>query len=259
MNKLDNKFKKLRQENRGALIAYFPIGEPGIDALKMADVYVANGVDVLEIGLPVKNPYLDGKVIGESMERIRESGFTVEKAFEIIKEIYIKHNDIALEIMCYKQIFEEINIETFTELCNNSFIDAVLVADAAINDQEYIKTFLGEDIHCLSFLPFNTDKEYLSYLSENSKGFVFLQATDGATGARKTLTPGLINKIETAKTFIKSTPICVGFGISDEKQCASVKNMGADGVIIGSAVVSSMKLEGIDKCGELLRRCKQNL
>lgn len=259
MNKLDNRFNRLKQEGRGALIVYFPIGEPGIDALKMADVYAKNGVDVLEIGLPVKDPYLDGKTISESMKRIRESGFTAEKAFESIKKIHEMHKDIALEIMCYKQIFQEINIEEFSELCHNSFIDAVLVADAEIKEQEYIKTFLGEDIHCLSFLPFNTDQEYLDYLSEYSKGFVFLQATNGSTGAREQLDPELGNKIKTAKDFIKNTPVCAGFGISDEKQCASVKSMGADGVIIGSASVSHMKSEGIDKCGEFLGKCKNSL
>ena len=198
MNKLDNRFEKLRQENSGALIVYFPIGEPGIDALEMADIYISNGVDVLEIGLPVKNPYLDGKTISESMKRIRESGFTAEKAFDLIRKIHEKHKNIALEIMCYKQIFQEINIERFSELCHNNFIDAVLTADADTGEQEHIKASLGGDIHCLSFLPFNTDKEYLDYLSENSRGFVFLQATDGSTGAREQLDPGLKDRIETA-------------------------------------------------------------
>lgn len=259
MNKLDNRFNKLKIEKKGALIVYFPIGEPGIDTLKLADNYISSGVDVLEIGLPVKDPYLDGKTISGSMERIRESGFKAEEAFELIKEIHKRHPETALEIMCYKQIFDEIIIEKFADLCHSSFIDAILVADADFTYQEYLKKFLGKDVHCLSFLPFQADKKYLDYLTIYSKGFVFLQAINGMTGARKELDPELENKIQRAKKFITNTPVCAGFGISDAKQCAEVKAMGADGVIIGSEAVIKLKSLGIEKCVEFLKECKNSL
>ena len=259
MNKLDNRFKALKKENKGALIVYFPMGEPGIDMLELADNYVNSGVDVLEIGLPVKDPYLDGKTISDSMERIIESGFKPERAFEVIKEIHKRHPDTALEIMCYKQIFDEIFIEKFADLCHSSFIDAVLVADADFTEQEYIKVFLGKDVHCLSFLPFQPEQKYLDYLTIYSKGFVFLQAINGGTGARAELDPELGDKIRTAKKLINNTPICAGFGISSAKHCSQVKAMGADGVIIGSEAVIKLKSLGIEKCAAFLKECKESL
>lgn len=259
MNKLDNRLKALKEKGRSALITYFPIGEPGIDMLQLAEAYVSSGVDVLEIGLPVENPYLDGKTIGESMGRIRRSGFKTENAFKLIKKIHAHYPDIPLEIMCYKQILDEIPLEEFGELCNNSFIDAVLVADASFEDQEYIKKFLGDNIHCLSFLPFQAQQEYIEYLSIHSKGYIFLQATDGKTGAQDQLDPKVESKIKAAKKIITRTPVCAGFGISNSKQCAEVKRMGADGVIIGSAAVSQLKSAGIEKCAIFLKECKNSL
>jgi tryptophan synthase alpha chain len=259
MNKLDNRFKELKREDRGALIVYFPIGEPNIDMLELADNYVNSGVDVLEIGLPVNDPYLDGKTISQSMRRIRESGFKIEHAFEQIREIHRRHPDVGLEIMCYKQIFDLINLSEFSDTCRNSFIDAVLVADANLDDQNYIRGYLGEKIHCLSFLPFQTEQKYLEYLALNSKGFVFLQAQNGKTGARLELEPQLDNKIKWAKELINCTPVCVGFGISTPEQCSQVKAMGADGVIIGSEAVTRLKTLGVRECAAFLRECKNSL
>ncbi|HEO63658.1 MAG TPA: tryptophan synthase subunit alpha, partial [Candidatus Omnitrophica bacterium] len=58
----------------------------------------------------------------------------------------------------------------------------------------------------------------------------------GVTGTRNKLSGNLSAKINQAKNYFKK-PLCVGFGISNSEQVRQIKKY-ADGVIIGSAIVS---------------------
>jgi len=61
----------------------------------------------------------------------------------------------------------------------------------------------------------------------------------GVTGARKTLSGDLKSKIKQIKSFTKK-PVVVGFGISTAKQVRQMISYGADGVVVGSALIKSI-------------------
>ncbi|MDE7062372.1 MAG: tryptophan synthase subunit alpha, partial [Lachnospiraceae bacterium] len=73
MNRLDRHFRRQRELGKGVLITYFPIGEPKYDTLELAETYIENGSDLFEIGLPVPDPFADGKAVSDSMKRVREA------------------------------------------------------------------------------------------------------------------------------------------------------------------------------------------
>ena len=85
---------------RPALICYLPLGDPfGADDL--AEVYAECGVDVLEIGVPGGDPYLDGKTIADSIRRARSAGVTARRAAELIGEYRAALPDTAMVWMTY--------------------------------------------------------------------------------------------------------------------------------------------------------------
>jgi tryptophan synthase alpha chain len=88
-----------------------------------------------------------------------------------------------------------------------------------------------------------------------TQGFMYLVSVTGVTGARGQVS----DKVESLVQMIKSETdqsVCVGFGVSSAEQAALIKSWGADGVIVGSALVkclgnSNSPSEGVAKMMEL--------
>jgi tryptophan synthase alpha chain len=57
------------------------------------------------------------------------------------------------------------------------------------------------------------------------------------TGPRATLDPISASRIETLRASGIAAPILLGFGISDGAQARAAMDLGADGVVVGSAVL----------------------
>jgi tryptophan synthase alpha chain len=77
-------------------------------------------------------------------------------------------------------------------------------------------------------------------------GFIYVASVMGTTGVRKEVendTKELIKRIK-LQTDI---PICVGFGISEEKHVHEVLDVGSDGAIVGSAIINLIKKNLDDK------------
>lgn len=72
-----------------------------------------------------------------------------------------------------------------------------------------------------------------------TQGFLYLVSVTGVTGARSEVSA----RVQQLITDIKGKtelPVCVGFGVSDGSQAAQLKGWGADGVIVGSALVKQL-------------------
>ena len=69
-----------------------------------------------------------------------------------------------------------------------------------------------------------------------SKGFTYLVSVTGVTGERSNLEDRVNFLVQKIKQF-SSNPVAVGFGISDAKHVSQVREWGADGAIVGSALV----------------------
>ena len=68
---------------RPSLICYLPLGTPWA-ATTSRQLYRACGVDVLEVGVPGGDPYLDGRTISDSVRRARLAGVGAQRAGELI-------------------------------------------------------------------------------------------------------------------------------------------------------------------------------
>lgn len=260
MNLLDKKFEYAKSRDEGVLIAYFPLGEPGFDPVEMAETYYQNGVDVLEIAYPVADPFVDGAVVAGSMHRILEAGFfTPDWYFEQLERIKAAVPDVSLEVFGYSQMFNSIKKDEFYGLCKKSGVDSILIADLDGQSRSKMDRDLPEDIYNLRFMPFHYSQNDLEDADKHAKGYIFLQATDGVTGARESLDERLGLKVEELKKRLPKTRICPGFGISTENHCKSIMSMGGDGVIIGSLVVDTVYKHKLAETGKLLKRLKDSL
>lgn len=242
---------------KGSLICYFPLGDTKFDPIHMAGLYLESGVDVLELGIPSKTPYLDGEIVTSSMGRALKDKSVLE-CLSIITKIREEYPDSILQAMCYKSLFNEISWEELNSIFKASKLDGLLVADADHIELVDIRENLYSETALVSFVPFDYDSSEFDFINTKVNGYVFFQAVSGPTGARDNLDPQLKNKIQNLKANIKNVPVCAGFGISKPEHCKQIAEMGADGVIIGSATLSKM-LEGEETLITFLKDCKNNL
>jgi tryptophan synthase alpha chain len=257
---MDRVFSKILESGEKILVTNFPIGDTIlVDDLEWGQKYFDNGSSTLEICLPYEKPVLDGSVVSSSMARALKNT-TLDKVFDTIKKLRKRHPDQVLHIMCYFEIIEKYGIKEFAKICDHCGVDAVLAPNTPLELYSEMDTILGEyNIHNIRFVPFHINEAIIDDLKKNAKGYIFLQAVDGATGPQESVSHKVAENIKLMKDKWIATPVVAGFGISTPDQVKEVIDMGADGVIVGSALINSIA----DGYGEafiesLSQACKTN-
>jgi tryptophan synthase alpha chain len=77
-----------------------------------------------------------------------------------------------------------------------------------------------------------------------SRGFTYLVSVTGVTGVRASLE----SRVEPLVQQLQAqggSPVAVGFGISGPEQARQVREWGADGAIVGSALVRAMEAAAV--------------
>lgn len=237
-NRMEKIFAEMKEKGEKVLILYFPVGDPALgDSVDWAEKYFKNGNTVLEIGLPYENPVLDGSVVKGSMERALEK-IDVDGAFEIIREMRKRCPDNILQIMTYYEIIERYGAKKFAEICHDIDVDAVLTPNASVEAIKELDDELGKyNIVNLRFVPYHLNDEVIEDVKNNAQGYAFLQAVDGGTGMQSSVSEQVRVNIDIFKKENPQCLLCPGFGISNAEQVAEVMSMGAEGCIVGSAVV----------------------
>ena len=92
------------------------------------------------------------------------------------------------------------------------------------------------EIDPILFVSQTTSPERLEMILEVAGGFVYLVAAMGVTGVREGIAPETISCIQNLKERT-ALPVVPGFGISTPEQVQICAEAGADGVIIGSAII----------------------
>lgn len=240
MNRMQRILPDMKKRGEKILVSYFPLADTIFDNndAKWAKKYFANGATVLEMGLPYENPALDGKTVRESMERAL-SHCTTNQAFDIIKDIRKECPDNILQVMTYYGNIEKYGIADFARRCADCGADAVLAPDTPREKYGEMDTELGKrGLIFLRFAPYNLTDDIIEDVQANAKGYIFQQAVDGVTGVVEGVSEQVEKNIRRLREAGVTTPVIAGFGISSPEQIATALKMGADGVVVGSAIVS---------------------
>jgi tryptophan synthase alpha chain len=236
--------------NRAAVIPFFVIGDPDYKtSLKIVKAAIDAGADILELGIPFSDPIADGPTIQKADVRSLKKGMTVKKALAFIKELK-QHKDIPIGLLMYYNLIYQYGVEKFFRDFHNAGVNSVLVADLSIDDADEITgPAKSAGLDTVFMVTPNTGKQRLKSIASKTTGFIYAVSLLGVTGSKDKLSgsvKGLIGRIK-KETRV---PVCVGFGISTPEHVAEVAKAGADGVIIGSKIVSLIEdnLKNKEKC-----------
>ncbi len=211
-------------------------GDPNFQtSLKIAKT-LCKYADLLEIGFPYSDPLADGPTIQAADMRALSAGATTDSVFRLIKNIR-KFSQIPITVLIYANLVLQRGIDKFYKDASDSGIDGVLIPDVPVEEADvFAKAAAKYNINQIFLITQTTDNQRLRKILMRAQGFLYLVSILGVTGARKSFT-------DDTKQFIRrvrkqtSLPLCVGFGVSTPKQFKEMVKAGADGVIVGSAIV----------------------
>jgi tryptophan synthase alpha chain len=231
-------FDLCREDNRAALIGYLPTGYP--DMRTSVDAMIAlveSGCDLIEVGVPYSDPGMDGPTIARATEAALRGGVRVRDTLAAVEAISLAGGRAV--VMTYWNPVLRYGVDAFARdlasVGGHGLITPDLIPDEA---QQW---FAASDAHRLDriFLvaPSSTRQRLVTTV-EASRGFVYAASTMGVTGARAAVSqaaPKLVGRVKA----VSDIPVGVGLGVRSGEQAAQIAGY-ADGVIVGSALVSAL-------------------
>ncbi|MDD4126205.1 MAG: tryptophan synthase subunit alpha [Methanomicrobium sp.] len=259
MTELSGKERLSAAFEKPGFVAYTVAGDPSAaESIEIAKALIDGGCDVLELGVPFSDPVADGGVIQAADTRAIDAGITTDGVFSIVKEIR-KYSDVPIVFLVYCNIVFQRGIDRFYNEAKDAGVDGILIVD--MPPEEAGNAFSASQktgIAQIFLVTQTTSDERLYGIVEMASGFIYLVSTLGVTGKRAEVSKeaySLLKRVkEKAAGAKKSIPVAVGFGISEPRHAREIIENGADGVIVGSAIVSVIEknLKSRDKiCGEL--------
>ncbi len=242
MSRLAGLFASCRAEDRAALIGYLPTGFPDVESSIAAMVaMVESGCDIIEVGIAYSDPGMDGPTIAAATEVALRGGVRVSDAFRAVEAISNAGGHAV--VMTYWNPVLRKGVDTFArDLASAGGLGLItpdLIPDEA---DDWFAVSEAHGLDRIFLVAPSSTPERLAATVEASTGFVYAASTMGVTGARDAVSnaaPELVGRIKA----ISDIPVGVGLGVRSREQAAEIGAY-ADGVIVGSALVSALK-EGI--------------
>lgn len=248
MSRLAPMFETCRSEARSALIGYLPTGFPDVPtSISAMTKLVESGCDLVEVGIAYSDPGMDGPTIAAATDVALRGGVRVRDSLAAVEAI--SNAGGRAVVMTYWNVVLRWGIEAFARdlasVGGLGMITPDLIPDEA---DEWLEASESHDLDRIFLVAPSSTPERLTMTVKASRGFVYAASTMGVTGARdavSTAAPELVRRVKA----VSDIPVGVGLGVRSGAQAAEIGAY-ADGVIVGSALVSALQ-NGVDAVGTL--------
>jgi len=236
MNRIDKRFRQLREAGKKAFIAYITAGDPSLSATaKLVRGLEDAGVDIVELGIPFSDPLADGPTIQAASQRALRRGTTVRKIFGLVRSVR-RATDIPLVFMTYYNPVLRYGLSDFIDDCASAGVDGVIVPDLPEEEaKDLMAAGRAKNVAVIFLVAPTSTARRMRSIAKKSKGFIYYVSLTGVTGARKDLPAGALANVRRMQS-LTDKPVCVGFGVSTPAQARLIARV-ADGVIVGSAII----------------------
>jgi tryptophan synthase alpha chain len=247
--RIDRRFAQLKTEGRAALVTFLTAGDPDAEtSLALLRAIPAAGADVVELGMPFTDPMADGPAIQLSSQRALKAGQTLKKTLAMVRAFRQADDATPLVLMGYYNPIYIYGVDRFLRDAKSAGVDGLIVVDLPPEeDEELCLPALKAGLNFIRLATPTTDDKRLPDVLANTSGFVYYVSITGITGAAMADPAKVTAAVARIKRHTK-LPVAVGFGVRTAEQAAVIA-AGADGVVVGSALVNALKasLDGDDK------------
>lgn len=240
MTRLQKRLAALHSAGRKALVPFMTAGDPSLAAtVPVMHALVEAGADVIELGVPFSDPMADGAVIQRSSERALSRGVGQRFVLDSVRQFRERDAHTPVVLMGYLNPVEIPGVATFAANVADAGVDGVLLVDLPPEEaHEYRAAFNHHGLALISLASPTTPQARLERLCTQADGYLYYVTYAGVTGSDGLDLAAAGQRLEQIRTM-GPVPVFAGFGIRD---AASARAMAehADGVVVGSALVSAM-------------------
>lgn len=237
-----SRIKKLFEKKRNRILnVYCTAGYPQLNsAIEVMKSLQANGVDIIELGIPYSDPLADGPVIQASSAKALQNGMTISKLFEQLNGFREKIH-LPVILMGYLNPLLQYGFEKFCAKAAEIKIDGLIIPDIPMfeYENEYKPIVQKYNLDFIFLVTPETSEERIKKLDELSSGFLYAVTSSSITGSDKDFSSVETYLLRLKKMNLKN-PVLVGFGIKD-KVTFNAACKYADGAIIGSAYIKALE------------------
>ena len=239
---IEKKFRELGHRGEGVIVAYLMGHDPDPRAfMANAASLVEGGADILEVGIPFSDPVADGPVIQAAGTRALSAGATPQKIFDTIGELSSQFK-VPVVVLTYYNPILAMGIEKFMRNASDNGVNGIVVPDLPLEEGDRFRELaLKHNMDSIYLAAPNTSAKRLVSIVDKSKGFLYLVSLYGVTGPRDALSSQALETVKRVKSLANGRiPVSAGFGISQPEHVSSLLRAGADGAIVGSALVRTV-------------------
>ena len=247
--RIEKRFAALKTEGRAALVTFTMAGDPDYDtSLAIAQALPKAGADLIELGMPFTDPMADGPAIQAAGVRALKGGQRMTKTLQMVREFRKGDDATPIVLMGYYNPIYIYGVDKFLADAKAAGVDGLIVVDLPPEeDEELCLPALKAGLNFIRLATPTTDDKRLPAVLNNTSGFVYYVSITGITGSAA---PDAA-KVSTAVARIKrhtALPVAVGFGVKNAESARGIAG-GADGVVVGSALVEALR-QSLDQNGK---------
>lgn len=233
----------LNSSDGNLLSLYYTLGYPKLEDIEpiFQAIQDSGKVDFIELGMPYSDPLADGPTIQKTSSIAIKNGITIEKYFEIAKDLSNRFK-IPIVYMGYLNPIIQFGIDKFCHHCNGAGIEGLIIPDLPVDiyENEYAELFAKHQLSISFLITPTTSEERIRKIADLTTGFVYIVSSSSITGKQGEITDAQKAYFERVKLIIKNKPTMIGFGIYDQSSFNFASRY-AKGAIIGSAFLRELE------------------
>jgi tryptophan synthase alpha chain len=237
---IGERFAHLKAHQQKALIPFLTAGDPDLATTEAALLALDQaGADLIELGIPYSDPLADGPVIQAASTRALQRGTTLKEVLALVERVTPKLKAPLILFSYYNPVLS-LGIESFLDSIAQAGAKGLVVPDLPLEESDpLVHAAQARGIDVIQLVAPTSPIERMEKIVKQARGFVYLVSVTGVTGVRTEVSSQLQPLIQHLQG-LTDLPVCVGFGISSPEQARQVVDLGADGVIVGSAFVRKL-------------------
>ncbi len=243
MNRIVERFARLKQQNQKGFVAYIGAGDPNLEATcQLALALDRAGVDVLELGIPFSDPLADGIVNQLAAQRGLAAGTTPRGVLDTVQRLR-RESSVPVVLFVYYNLIHRRGLAAFINDATAAGVDGLLILDLPPEESDNYEQLMAAAGLCNIYLIAPTTPEArIETIARRARGFIYYVSREGVTGMQTQISDTIADM--TGKIHAHTDlPIAVGFGISNPDQARTVART-AEAVVVGSAIVNQIAEHG---------------
>ena len=249
--RIEKRFAALKDEGRAALVTFVMSGDPDYEtSMAIIKALPQAGADVIELGMPFTDPMADGPSIQAAGVRALKAGQTLKKTLQMVRDFRKSEANTPIVLMGYYNPIYIYGVDKFLVDAKEAGVDGLIVVDLPPEeDEELCLPALKAGLNFIRLATPTTDDKRLPAVLNNTSGFVYYVSITGITGSAAPDAAKVSAAVGRIKKHTK-LPVAVGFGVKNAESARAIA-AGADGVVVGSALIDALKktLDGNGKGG----------